>query len=289
MRKKPPPLLELDNPFANRQHLLRPIDPASIGGRGRTPDVADGTFRKPFILESGRTRTLHFDFASIQSAMRVDDPDGLCLAYTRKMMAFLLFNATPARLLLLGLGGGSLAKFCFRRLQSSMITAVEINPHVLALRETFRVPPDDERFRVVQADAAQYVSRQARRKDVILADACDASGIAPQFDSLEFYHCVRNALSDRGIFVSNLCGEVSCRVSHLAKIREVFGEPLLLPVRRGHNLVVIACKESRAQDRAEDLEADALRLKARFGLEFPRFVRQIARGMAQREDHKASG
>jgi spermidine synthase len=289
MRRNPPPLLEVERPLADRQHLLRPIDPANICGRGLPPSVADRTYKKPFIVETGRTRSLHFDLASIQSAMRVDDPDGLCLAYTRKMMVFLLFNATPGRLLLLGLGGGSLAKFCFRRLQSSMITAVEINPYVLALRETFRVPPDDERFRVVQADAAQYVSRLARRKDVILADACDANGIAPQFDSVEFYHCVREALSDRGIFVSNLCGEVSCRVSHLAKIREVFGEPLLLPARRGHNLIVIACKESRARDCADNLEADALRLKARFGLEFPRFVRQIARGLPRREEHDVRG
>ncbi len=289
MKRKPQPLLVVKSPLADRQHLLQPIDPTNIRGRRLSPSVADRTYKKPFIVETGRTRSLHFDFASIQSAMRVDDPDGLCLAYTRKMMAFLLFNATPGRLLLLGLGGGSLAKFCFRRLQSSMITAVEINPYVLALRETFLVPPDDERFRVVEADAAQYVSRQARHKDVILADACDANGIAPQFDSLEFYHCVREALSDCGIFVSNLCGEVSCRASHLAKIREVFGEPLLLPVRRGHNLIVIASKRRPAQSLAHGLEAVALELKGRFGLEFPRYVRQFARGLPQRGEHNVCG
>jgi len=289
MKRMPQPLHEVENPFADRQHLLRPIDPANICGRGLSPGVADCTYKKPFILETGRTRSLHFDFASIQSAMRVDDPDRLCLAYTRKMMAFLLFNATPGRLLLLGLGGGSLAKFCFRQLQSSTITAVEINPYVLALRETFLVPPDDERFRVVQADAAQYVSRLARRKDVILADACDANGIAPQFDSVEFYHCVREALSDCGIFVSNLCGEVSCRASHLEKIRQVFGEPLLLPVRRGHNLIVIASKQRRTQGLAHGLEAVALELKRRFGLEFPRYVRQFARGLPQREEQNVCG
>jgi spermidine synthase len=68
------------------------------------------------------------------------------------MMAFLLFNPRPRRILILGLGGGSLAKFCYRHLPSATITAVEIDPHVMALREEFRVPADDERFRVLQGD-----------------------------------------------------------------------------------------------------------------------------------------
>jgi spermidine synthase len=260
MSAKTPQLPELESLSYDGPRVLRSIGPAN----------------KPFIMDTERTRCLHFDFASIQSAMRLDDPHRLCLAYTRKMMAFLLFNATPGRLLLLGLGGGSLAKFCFRRLRSTAITAVEIDPDVIALREEFRIPPDDRRFRVIQAEAAQYVSRLARRKDVILADACDARGVAPQLNSVEFYQCVWESLSNRGIFVTNLCGEVCCRASHLAKIRQVFGEPLLLlPVRRGQNLIVIVSK-ARDQD-GEDAKFDALAvdLKRRFGLEFPRFVRQI--------------
>jgi len=89
--------------------------------------------------------------------------------------------------------------------------------------------------------------------------------------------------------VSNLCGEVSCRASHLEKIRQVFGEPLLLPVRRGHNLIVIASKQRRTQGLAHGLEAVALELKRRFGLEFPRYVRQFARGLPQREEQNVCG
>jgi len=55
---------------------------------------------------------------------QLDDPYALCLAYTRKMMAFLLFNSQPRRILQLGLGGGSLAKFCYKHLPDASITAV---------------------------------------------------------------------------------------------------------------------------------------------------------------------
>lgn len=51
-------------------------------------------------------------------------------AYSREMMAFLLFNQAPARILLLGLGGGSLAKFRYR-LPFVGLTAVDVNAYVI--------------------------------------------------------------------------------------------------------------------------------------------------------------
>ena len=159
----------------------------------------EGTYGKPFIVDSGFRRFLHFDLDCVQSAMSLQDPYKLCLAYTRKMMAFLLFNNAPQRILILGLGGGSLAKFCHRGLPSATITAVEVNSDVLALREEFCIPTDNDRFRVIRGDGAAYVAGLRRHKDVILADACDRSGIAPQFDALEFYRNARRGLSAQGV------------------------------------------------------------------------------------------
>src|SRR6266851_724789 len=70
--------------------------------------VFDGSYARPFIVDTPLHRFLHFDLECVQSAMHLGDPDKLTLAYTRKMMAFLLFNRNPNRILLLGLGGGSL-------------------------------------------------------------------------------------------------------------------------------------------------------------------------------------
>ncbi|MFP3747784.1 spermidine synthase, partial [Achromobacter sp. SIMBA_011] len=85
------------------------------------------------------------------------DPVRLELGYTRVMMGFLLLQPAPARISMLGLGGGSLAKYCYRHLPDSAMEAVEINPQVIALRDVFRIPHDDARFAVVCADGADYV------------------------------------------------------------------------------------------------------------------------------------
>src|SRR5690348_16654025 len=150
--------------------------------------------------------------------MRHDDPDALCLAYTRKMMAFLLFNEEPRRILLLGLGGGSLAKFCYRHLPAASITAIEIDPYVLALRTEFQVPPDNERFRVMQGDGAAYIGRTpgGMRQDVILVDACDRNGLSATLASPDLYANLRRWLSVHGVLVMNVCGEDIDVENHLA-------------------------------------------------------------------------
>ncbi len=256
--------------------VLRLLEPEHGSIASLCRRVFDGTYDKPFILDTGHERCLHFDLNAAQSVMDLNDPDRLSLAYTRKMMAFLLFNRSPRRILMLGLGGGSLAKFCFRHLPSAAITTVEVNPDVIALRDAFNIPDDDERFRVMCTEGTRYVAGVGPRKDVILADACDRSGVAPQFSTLEFYQNARRRLSRGGVFVMNLCGDTADTVSHLAKIRGAFGEFVTLPAVGDGNVVVFAVKENPVSIRWRHLEQRAIELKPRFGLEFPRFVRRMA-------------
>ncbi len=89
------------------------------------------------MLDTEGMRHLYFDLQAVQSSMRLDDPDALVTAYARKMMAFLLFNRSPRHILMIGLGGGSLVKFCHRHLLETRLTVVEIDPDVIALRSGF--------------------------------------------------------------------------------------------------------------------------------------------------------
>jgi spermidine synthase len=274
--RRTPRLLAIESQFPGKHSMVRLLEPPNSCKQSLWERIYDGTYDKPFILDSGRLRYLQFDLDTVQSAMRLDAPYRLSLAYTRKMMAFLLFNRTPERILLLGLGGGSLAKFCYRQLPSSDITAVELNPDVIALREAFRIPADDDRFRVIRADSASYVADVGPDKDVILADACDRTGVAPQLQSVEFYQSAWHRLAEGGVFVMNVVGDNSSLASHLAKIRHVFGEFLTLPVRSDGNVVVFAFKADTFDIAWQRLADRAIELKRQFGLEFPRFLQRIA-------------
>ena len=272
-----PRLLAMESPFPEQNHTLHLLEPLDSCQKSLWDRLFARTYAKPFIVDSGLQRRLQFDLYTVQSSMHREHPDRLSLAYTRKMMAFLLFNRAPARILLLGLGGGSLAKFCYRRLPRAAVTAVEVNRHVIALREAFRIPPDDDRFRVIRADGAAYVARLERSKDVILADACDRVGIAPELDTLAFYRDAHRCLSREGVFVTNLCGDMDDCAGHVDKIRDVFGDGLMrLQVRPDGNIIVFAFKEHRPQIDWEQMKATAVDLKRRFGLDFPRYLRRIA-------------
>jgi len=277
MRRPTPRLLAIESPFPEAHSMLRVLEPPGSCLESLWERLFEGTYDKPFIVDNGRRRFLHFDLDAVQSVMELRAPDKLVLAYTRKMMAFLLFNRAPGRILLLGLGGGSLAKFCYGRLPFAALTAVELNPDVIALREEFRVPPDDERFRVIRADAAAYVAQLPPCKDVILADACDRTGVAPELSAVEFYHNAHRSLSPGGVLVANVCGDSDSRAAHIAKIRTAFDDQFLsLRVRPQGNVIVFAFKERCPEMDWEHLTAAASDLKREFGLDFPKSVRRIA-------------
>lgn len=285
-------MLELLSPAALTKGRLRLLEPADSSETLLLQQLADGTYGRPFIQDCGPLRSLHFDLDIVQSVMRHDDPDALCLAYTRKMMLFLLFNPDPRRILLLGLGGGSLAKFCFRHLPAAAITVLEIDADVLALRDEFRVPPDNERFRVLHGDGVRYIlqpeglqpaggrARREVRSDVILVDACDRDGLSPALSAPDFYANARRRLAVGGVFVMNICGTLYEIESHIARMRGVFGNQLVtLPVREDGNLIVLGFRqEPRTWDGVE-LDAHARKLEKQFGLAFPRFVRSMVYGV----------
>ena len=111
------------------------------------------------VSEARGVRTLHVGGEAIQSSMRLEDPYALALDYTRCMMAFLLFHPEPREALMIGLGGGSLAKFFFRHLRKTRVRIVELDERiVVAAREHFALPPDGERLRVEIGDGAEALT-----------------------------------------------------------------------------------------------------------------------------------
>ena len=164
-------------------------------------------FVQPFVRNEGAAKSLHFTLGELQSRMLTRMPWRLELDYTRTMMGFLLFQPAPLHIGMIGLGGGSLAKFCYRHLPASKMTVLEINPYVIALRREFQIPDDDERFAVIAADGALYLQNTQGENpdfDVLLVDGFDRDGQPPALCSQRFYDDCFGALADGGVLVVNL-------------------------------------------------------------------------------------
>lgn len=214
------------------------------------PDAPAGS-PKPFFQDTGTKRTLHFTEKEIQSSMSLLNPDALDLEYTRMMMGFVLFNPEPRRILMVGLGGGSLPKFCHRYLPRTEIEVIEIDPDVIALRDAFMVPPDGARFRVIQADAAEYLGAAGDRADVIFLDGFGVGGIPDALCSADFYADCFRALRDDGILVINFHVNHPDHHEYMDRVRASFGPSMFEVVDDDMtNSIVFACKGDLLDDPA---------------------------------------
>src|SRR5574340_1778745 len=176
--------------------------------------LAKWRIRKPaddaetvYVSEKFGVRSLHIGSDTVQSAMRIARPYDLELSYTRSMMGFMLFNENPGRVLMIGLGGGSLAKFIYRQLPGATLRVVEINPRVVAIaRQHFHVPQDEARLSIIIGDGADYTARGGDRVDLLVVDGYDAESHVEELSNRAFYEACRKRLGARGILVVNLWG-----------------------------------------------------------------------------------
>ena len=228
---------------------------------------------KEFIDRDG-VRSLHLGTAIVQSSMRIGAPDELVLSYTRSMMAFLLFHPRPRRVLLIGLGGGSIAKFLLSRLPDVSVTAVELNPVVVELaRSHFALPADGERLRTVIGDGSAFVAGESGEYDVIMVDGYDGVRQAAALCTGQFFgDCARSLAAD-GILVANLWANDAEFERVLRRIETAFpAGTLCLPAAKPGNVAAFGFRKFPGNPRWEGLDDRARELEAILQLEFTSFV-----------------
>lgn len=215
--------------------------------------------RPPGIRQLRTTTELQFARGVSQSAMITRDPDRLLVGYTRTMLGALVFAPRPRLVAMVGLGGGSQAKYCYRHLPGARIEVVENNPHVIAMRNRFHVPQDDARLQVFLDDGARFLQGRRRRYDLLLVDGYDETGIPATLSTQAFHDDCRASLADGGVAAFNLYGAVAA--AQLERLRAAFGDGRVLVVQeaRQRNKVAITWTQPAPQDGAMALSEFARR------------------------------
>ena len=212
--------------------------------------------------------------------MLIDEPYDIELEYVQRMMAGLLFFeplAVPKlHAMQLGLGAATLTKFCYKKLRMRA-TAIEINPQVVhACRTWFKLPKDDKRLTVIEADAGLEIQKLQHFEsvDLLHVDLYDHEAAAPVLDSAAFYANCYQLLKEDGVMTVNLFGRNSGYEQSLAKIAEAFGPQAVWafrPTKEG-NTVVLAQREPTRPPRA-DLLLRAGEIESRWGLPAKKWLR----------------
>lgn len=225
--------------------------------------------------------SMYFSGDQLHSQMNRLQPDHLAIDYTRTMMGFLLFNSTPAHIAMIGLGGGSMLKFCYHHLPQTQLTVIEINPHVIALKEEFEVPDDPARITLICGDGAEFVRHASTEQDVLLVDGFDGAGQALSLCSQAFYNDCYQALAHKGLMVTNLNPKHPDHEVFMARIRLAFDNDVLeIASAEKTNHLVFACKghtisvDELRKSQWQKNVAEATR--AQLGFEFKRIVRALS-------------
>ncbi|KIO49528.1 polyamine aminopropyltransferase [Nitrosospira sp. NpAV] len=232
------------------------------------------------LSEQGGVRALHLGNSMVQSAMRLTAPNDLELTYTRYMMGFMLFHSNPENILMIGLGGGSLAKFVYHRLPRTKTTVIEINPQIVAMaRNYFFVPADDQRLQVIIGEGEDYVASHPASADVLMIDGFDDGCQVSSLCSQDFYNRTRETLKKKGVLVVNLLSRDKGLQEYLRRIENSFGGHVITMAAEARgNLIVFAFKQNPGKLAWEELRERAKKLEAEFALPFPEYVKKLRRG-----------
>src|SRR6267154_2562663 len=151
-------------------------------------------------------RTLLFERGGgRQSVVKPGDPDHLELAYARVALAGLALCEEPRRILVVGLGGGSLPMFLRKHYPAAGIDVAEIDPDVVDVAKKYFGFREDERMHARIGDGRQFIeSARQSDYDIIFLDAFGARDVPKHLTTREFLQVTRRALKPGGVVVGNV-------------------------------------------------------------------------------------
>jgi len=214
-----------------------------------------------FVIEDAQgVRRLRFERDGVdQSAVVPGDPDHLVFAYMRGLTAALALRPAVARVLIIGLGGGTLPMFLRHHLPLTIIDVVELDAVVLDVAKQDLGFAEDPRLKVHLADGRAFVEGSTELWDLIVLDAYGKDDIPRHLATRQFYEAVKRRLAPGGLLAANLWSEHASRRyrSLLRTFEAVFPEVHVLAPEESESRIVLAF------ERMEHLFAEHLVARAR--------------------------
>ena len=203
----------------------------------------------------------------------------LVMEYTQAMLAVLLLCKTPKRILLLGLGGGSLAKFINHHYPQTHLDIVELRAEVGVIARDYFGLENRPGMKIYFEDAAEYLSRHQNREkyDLILVDTFEAEDLAISMQTKQVFNDCYESLGAYGVVAINTWrrqGSHYRKISNL--IRRVFnGNALYLGVPDKGNEILFGVKEPDSELDIQAIRKQASVLRLKLGLSFDQFAENL--------------
>lgn len=168
----------------------------------------DSAYHRLFVTEEGNYRWLRADNIW-HTQMDLRDPQGRGLPYADYVDIAFVFNPEIRKVLVVGLGGGTVPKRFVRDYSNLVVDAVEIDPAVISIAKRYFYVKEGPRLRIHEADGRQFLRRSKEKWDLILLDAYYADTVPFFLTTTEFFLIAKAHLTPNGILVNNVVGKVT--------------------------------------------------------------------------------
>jgi spermidine synthase len=222
--------------------------------------------RGPLLALSTRYRSESY----LESKVNLKDPDELPVEYSQLMPAGLLYPQTIKRVLMVGLGAGSVSTYIGRAMPDLQIDVVELDPGVVTAAKKYFGLQDTDKVHIIEGDGRVYLNRHKEPYDLILLDAYRQLGVPFHLLTKEFYTLVKERLSPGGAVTINLLGGTKLYLSAFVTMHAVFPTVDVYPVggtREETQVVMVATAE--AAPSTEALARRAMDLQSEHHFRYP--------------------
>ncbi len=241
----------------------------------------DTFYHRIRVEQDTEARYLYFD-RTLQSAMNLDDPTSLRLLYPRFTSLGLTLAPDPKRVLIIGLGGGSIAKKYNHEFPSMELDVAEIDPEVIQVAKKYFYFQEGKNVRLHAQDGRLFLMRARQRYDIVLLDAYYADAVPFHLTTREFFQIADSKLTSKGAVVVNMIGSVTGSRSKMVRsmiktLKGVFPQLYIFPTLgadedslwNSQNIIIVASKDpervsiqeivKRAESLGRGLFPDSLR------------------------------
>ncbi len=213
-----------------------------------------------------------------QTCMNLKKPKAMVFSYTKMSMATLLFTPDPKRILIVGLGGGTLPTALHELYPEAEIDSIEVDPAVVDVAERFFHFAPTPNNRVHVQDARVWVKRALRRDtryDLVVLDAFNGEYIPEHLMTREFLAEVAELMTPEGTLASNTFSISDLYDHESATYDEVFDGFINFKVPESANRIVLVSRKKPTDD---ELKERAAELKSRlkvYDIPIERYARRI--------------
>ncbi len=238
------------------------------------------TYNDIFISKHQHLLSMSFQLKGwdyTQSEANLRDPDDLPVTVARAMTTALVYPENPKRILIVGLGGGSLPTYLGRFMPEPAIDTVEIDPGVIGAAKKYFGIRESARVRYLDADGRVFLNRNKEPYDLILCDAFQGGYIPFHLLTREFFQLVKQRLTPNGAVAINLHEGTKLYVSAIVTMRAEFPAVHLYPTGEGE---VIAVATLQPRDDRDALASRAVELQQQHKFRYP-----LPQLLGKRVDH----